>query len=279
MKQVDFIIIGVQKSGTTSLAEWLNYHPQLSLCSQKEPDFFSRTDQWKEKLHEYHNLFQRNNEEHIKWFEASTSYSWFLEFPFVATRLKEYNSKLKLIYIVREPISRIKSHYKHNFLKGYTSKSFSKEVIENPTYLSHSSYALQIRSFLKEFGKEQILFLKFEDLISNPQKVLTKVFNFLEIDADLQNPEVYSAKNKSSSLKKVSPLKKYIAPLFRFIPFETRLKFRKIFYSNHKVVLDSTNELEEQLYELLYTDIVSFNKLTGINYVRNEKEGYPIKTH
>ena len=40
MKLVDFIIIGVQKSGTTSLAEWLNCHSQLSLCSQKEPDFF-----------------------------------------------------------------------------------------------------------------------------------------------------------------------------------------------------------------------------------------------
>lgn len=268
---VGALILGVQKCGTTTIANWLAQHPGVSFCSQKEPDFFSRNEDWKEKLSEYHQLYSSDTKENGKklWIEASTSYSWFLEFPEVADRLFEYNPNLKFIYIVREPISRIVSHYKHNFLKGHTRKAFSVAVIEKPEFLAHSSYETQIRPFLKKFKQENFLFLQFEDLISKEVDVLNRIFDFLELEPLTAKEQIdMSAQNKSDSLKMVSPLKKYIAPFFRFVPLRLRLKFRTIMYSEHKAVVDSNPQLEEQLYQLLYNDIRAFKALSGIDYLR-----------
>lgn len=268
---VNAIIIGVQKCGTTTLANWISQHPQVQFCSQKEPDFFSRNPDWKEGLDAYHNLYGigESFSDDKLWIEASTSYSWYLEFPDVATRLHEYNPELKLIYIVREPISRIKSHYKHNFLKGHTKKSFSKAVVKEPEYLAHSSYEVQARPFLNSFQRENLLFLKFEDLITREDTVLTKVFDFLDLPPVIGRDKFdFSPQNVSDSLKKVSPLKKFIAPLVRFLPLNWRLQLRKVFYRNHTVELDTSPRLEAQLYQLLLSDIQAFNNLTGIDYRR-----------
>lgn len=268
---VGAVVLGVQKCGTTTLANWLAQHPGVSFCSQKEPDFFSRNEDWKEKLSEYHQLYASNHQGQGQnlWIEASTSYSWFLEFPEVADRLFEYNPNLKFIYIVREPISRIVSHYKHNFLKGHTRKAFSEAVIEEPEFLAHSSYETQIRPFLKKFKRENFLFLQFEDLVSKEEEVLSRVLDFLDLEPVVAQEDIdISAQNKSDSLKKVSPLKKYIAPFFRFVPLGLRLKFRTVMYSEHKVKVESNPQLEEQLYQLLYNDISAFKDLSGIDYLQ-----------
>jgi hypothetical protein len=268
---VGAIILGVQKCGTTTLANWLAQHPGVTFCSQKEPDFFSRNEDWKEKLSEYHQLYSSASAHSTKklWIEASTSYSWFLEFPEVADRLFEYNPTLKFIYIVREPISRIVSHYKHNFLKGHTRKLFSVAVIEEPEFIAHSSYETQIRPFIKKFKRENFLFLQFEDLVSKEEDVLNRVFDFLDLEQLAAKQQIdMTAQNKSDSLKKISPLKKYIAPFFRFVPLSLRLKFRTIMYSEHKVEIDSNPQLEEQLYQLLHNDIQAFKTLSGIDYLR-----------
>ena len=158
------------------------------------------------------------------WIEASTSYSWFLEFPEVADRLFEYNPNLKFIYVVREPISRIVSHYKHNFLKGHTRKPFS-EAIETPEFLAHSSYETQIRPFLSRFKRENFLFLQFEDLVSKDEEVIDRIFDFLGLDPRVAHQDIdMSAQNKSDSLKKVSPLKKYIAPFFSLFTAQITLE-------------------------------------------------------
>ena len=268
---VGALVLGVQKCGTTTLANWLAQHPGVTFCIQKEPDFFSRNEDWKAKLSEYHQLYLSDTRENANklWIEGSTSYSWFLEFPQVADRLFEYNPNLKFIYIVREPISRIVSHYKHNFLKGHTRKAFSKAVIEEPEFLAHSSYETQIRPFLKKFKRENFLFLPFEDLVAKEDDVLNQIFNFLDLEPLSARERIdMSAQNKSDTLKKVSPLKNYIAPFFRFVPLRLRLKFRTIMYSEHKVEIDSNHQLEEQLYQLLYNDIRAFKDLSGIDYIR-----------
>jgi hypothetical protein len=268
---VGALVLGVQKCGTTTLANWLAQNPGVTFCSQKEPDFFSRNEDWKAKLAEYHQLFSSDTKDNRKklWIEASTSYSWFLEFPQVADRLFEYNPNLKFIYIVREPISRIVSHYKHNFLKGHTRKVFSEAVIGEPEFLAHSCYETQIRPFLNRFKRENFLFLQFEDLVTKEEDVLNRIFNFLDLEPLSASEQIdMSAQNKSDTLKKVSPLKKYIAPFFRFVPLSLRLKFRTIMYSEHKVEIDSNPQLEEQLYQLLYNDIRAFRDLSGIDYIR-----------
>lgn len=261
------MIIGVQKCGTTTLAHWLAQHPEIKMCSQKEPEFFSKNTKWKNELEDYHALFKDGNGKLLM--EASTSYSWLLEYPETPERLYEYNKDLKLIYIVREPIARIKSHYRHHVLKGYTKKPFSQEVFSNPTYLAHSSYDAQLRKFRHLFGDDQILCLQFEDLIKSEVSVLKKITSFLGIEDFQSKDEIdLTAQNTSSELKKVSPLKKYIAPLFRFVPLSFRLRARGVLYRNYDVSIDSNERIENNLYALLQNDIVAFKNSTAIDYTR-----------
>jgi hypothetical protein len=54
---VDFMIIGAQKSGTTSLAAQLADHPQICFSQIKEPGYFNETEDWESGLDRYHQLF------------------------------------------------------------------------------------------------------------------------------------------------------------------------------------------------------------------------------
>jgi len=267
--KVGAMIIGVQKCGTTSLADWIAQHPDVQFCDQKEPEYFSRQLDWKANLDTYHGLYQvgpgSQNESKLLM-EASTNYSWFLEFPHVPKSLHDYNADMKLIYIVRNPIGRIKSHYKHNFLKSYTQRSFSEDVFVNPEYIAHSSYEMQIRKYIELFGLSNILFLSFEDLIADELAVLNKTCEFLGLRSLERNEIDFSPKNVSAELKKVSPLKKFIAPFFRFLPLKVRLKFRGVLYKAHEVQIDTNEQIEARLKHLLLNDIKAFEAISGIRY-------------
>ncbi len=56
--KVDFMIVGAQKSGTTTLAKMLSSHSSIVCCDKKEPMFFSSTDNWEQSVSDYHSLFQ-----------------------------------------------------------------------------------------------------------------------------------------------------------------------------------------------------------------------------
>ena len=58
--KVDFIIIGAMKCGTTSLAEILKCHPDISFSKIKEPHFFHRAKDWRKELDQYHKLFNKS---------------------------------------------------------------------------------------------------------------------------------------------------------------------------------------------------------------------------
>ena len=82
----ELFIIGSQKCGTTSLARWLNQHPDLSLCSNKEPNYFSiQFNDISED--DYHKLFDEKDKENKLFFEASTTYTKYPIFPEVSKRI------------------------------------------------------------------------------------------------------------------------------------------------------------------------------------------------
>ena len=137
--QVDFMIIGAQKCGTSSLASMLSQHRQICFCKAKEPHFFSRHEDWATRLDVYHRLFSPRPGQLCG--EASTSYSFLPEHGPTHERLHEYNPALRLLYLVRDPVERILSQYNHELLRGWTRGPLEVEVLENPTYLDRSRYA------------------------------------------------------------------------------------------------------------------------------------------
>ena len=91
--RVDFMIIGAQKAGTTSLAAQLAAHPQVCFCREKEPGYFHQTADWRAGLDGYHALYDPRPGQLLG--EASTYYTFFPEYRGTAERLYD----LSLIHI------------------------------------------------------------------------------------------------------------------------------------------------------------------------------------
>jgi len=253
-------IIGSQKCGTTSLARWLNQHPDLSLCSNKEPSYFSM--QFNDiSVDDYHKLFDEKDKENKLFFEASTTYTQYPIFPEVSKRIFEYNKNAKFIYIIRDPIERIKSHYRQNWIKGYTRKSFVEEVLRKPDYIFFSSYGLQLRQYLKYFPIERIYITSLEKLVSNKTEELNNIFDFLGV----KNLTTKDINFKPENISKEVLQLPYIYNYFRFIHkyFDPKIKlfFKKILSIKTNYKLNSSKEFDQILRELLTQDNKEFERI------------------
>src|SRR5438552_358541 len=104
------MIVGAMKCGTTSLFSYLKQHPRIAGCETKEPDFFSI--HWSRGLDWYQGLWRPVQAGEIA-LEASTSYTKLPDHPEVVERMLSTPWTFKLIYVVRDPLERIESHYNH----------------------------------------------------------------------------------------------------------------------------------------------------------------------
>ena len=136
--KVDFFIVGAPKAGTTSLYYYLNEHPEIEMSTQKETDFFSDSAIQKQGLYygknridtleKYHNLFPTTQEK--KYGEASVSYLFYEDVP---EKIKAYNSKGKIIIMLRNLVDRAFSHYLMDYRLVLISSTL-EEVIESRSY-------------------------------------------------------------------------------------------------------------------------------------------------
>jgi len=182
MDKVDFAIIGAQKSGTTSLAYQLSQHPDVVISREKEPHFFSKRDDWQRALKAYHQLFTHKPGRCFG--EASTSYSFYDEYPQAAARLAQYNPRLKLIYLLRHPVDRMESHYNHRLRNGAASRVPLRALAEDPAYIQRSRYFHQLVPYLEHFPRDQLLVLLFEEYTQDPLGHLARIADFLDLSPE-----------------------------------------------------------------------------------------------
>ncbi len=272
MPFVDFMIIGAMKSGTTTLGQILSMHPEICFSREKEPHYFSKSSNWEKNIEEYKTLYNPTKNQICG--EASTTYTCYPEFnKDIWQVLYDFNPKLKLIYIMRDPIERIISHYMHNYLRGYTSESFEKIVFKQSTYINRTRYYLQIKPYIQLFGQEQVLLLTFEEFIANKKIILNKIANFLEIDATKfgnfnnihANKSVGSTKN-NVKVEKIgkNPFVKNIKPLLPKILIQTTKDVLFDFTRrnlNEKPHVSET--VKKVIYDLLILDMLEIEKLMG----------------
>lgn len=253
-KHPDFIIIGVQKGGTTSMFNYLSEHPQIKLPWKKQIHFFDLN--FKKGLAWYKSHFPIIfNKKKIKTGESSPYYIFH---PHAAKRISKAFPEVKLIVLLRNPVSRAFSHYnmvkkneKGNTFEDAISKeegrlngeveklrtdenylSFNHQTF---TYLSRGRYHEQIENWLTYFDREQILFLKSEDFFADPQTTLNLVSNFLEI----------SNFSEYNNLKKVWQKGKY-----NKIDKETKDRLKHYFHPYNKALynlIGQNFEWEEEL--------------------------------
>jgi hypothetical protein len=203
----DYIIVGTQKGGTTSLHRYLTEHPQVSGGRGKEIHFFS----WKydRGLDWYLARFPPDGEAKVLG-EASTSYLCHPEAP---ARVRRVLPDVKLIVLLRNPVDRAYSQYQMNVKKGYEALTFEDALAAEPqrlcdaesrsdphwryaSYTTRGLYAEQLEWWLAEFPREQLLVLKSESFFARPDEGLQQALAFLGLPA--WSPASYEVHNPGS---------------------------------------------------------------------------------
>jgi hypothetical protein len=187
----NFICIGAQKAGTTTLADIISRHPDIYIPPIKETKYFLFDEDYQKGKTFYDSYFKTlGNQKAIG--EVDPDY---LLFPISAQRIADTLGKdIRLIVILRNPADRAYSHYLMTKKKGLEPFEFEKALEEEKNrkhnireqkifaYLERGYYGKQISEFLKVFPKENFLFLTFEDdLINNKVQTIESVQNFLNV--------------------------------------------------------------------------------------------------
>lgn len=177
---VDFVVIGAMKAGTSTLYQTLLSHPEINLTKSKEANFFnapindSRIAWYKQQF---------NKEEDVLKGDISPNYSKRQDFISTAKQIAEYAPSAKIIYVVRDPISRLLSHIHHDQLRGRIKRNLSivDVVLNNPRYVETSKYYWQLQPYMEIFNEENILIVSFEELIENPKFLIEKILLFIGV--------------------------------------------------------------------------------------------------
>src|SRR5262245_24405751 len=169
------IVIGAMKCGTSSMHTYLDAHPDIKMSRRKELNFFSHDHNWELGESWYERHF--SSSARIRG-ESSPSYTKFPQIRDVPERMHELIPDVKIIYLVRDPIERILSHYMHSRETGRESRSIGAALaeFENNKYVDPSRYHLQLQRYLRFFLPTQILVVASEEMRSQRNKTLRSVF-------------------------------------------------------------------------------------------------------
>ena len=246
MSMPNFLVVGAAKSGTTSLYQYLNQHPEVYMSPVKEPHFFafegerlrfpspgsekginlkSVTDESK-----YRALFEGVSGERAVG-EASTSY---LYYPGTAERIKHRVPEAKVIAVLRDPAERAYSTFLALTLIGREPfRDFSRalEVEEERVeagwehiwhYKNVGFYHAQVSRFFETFGRDRVQVHLYEDLNADPLGVMRGIFGFLGVDEGFVPDTAFKhnisgvSKNRflSRMLRQRHPVKDALKPFF-----------------------------------------------------------------
>jgi len=259
-KKIDFIIAGFQKCGTTSLATILAKHPDIDFSRNKEPNFFSK--KIITEIEFFDNFDWKSSK--LKG-EGSISYSFIFEYPHVIRSLYNHNPALKIIFIGRNPVDRIRSHFSHRRLRGtLNSPKYETEILRNPDYINRSLYSRVILEYLRFFTPQQILLFTLEDLVSKTEKCLNQLEKFLNISEFPQKKFIQENKsyNVPYSTRKWNDVRRYF--FIQILPEKIKKYIKMIFFSR---LIKSEIHFDQSITNLIrkktYKDYKEFLGMVG----------------
>jgi hypothetical protein len=192
MSMPNLFIVGCMKAGTTALHAYLDQHPDVFMCDPKEPGYFAEPDPTQKTRARYEAMFADGAACRYRG-ESSTKYTKAPVFDGVPKRIHEACPDARIIYIVRDPVSRIVSQYLFDRRVHGETLPLCSAVARNPRYKAFGDYAVQIEPYQALFG--EVLILQNEELSQKPQLVMDKVFDWL----DLPNWQISHEERRNNS--------------------------------------------------------------------------------
>ncbi len=180
-----FLVIGAMKAGTSSLHRYLGSHPDVWASPVKETDWFLAPGQGGRTtggLDWYRHQFDARSPARG---ETSPNYAKRHLFPGVPERVHGVAPDVRLVYVVRDPIERAISHWRHNVANGRADpEAFERAMQPRPRHpiWATSRYHFQLLAWLEWFDLDDILVVTAEDLRDHRRATLAEVFTFLGVD-------------------------------------------------------------------------------------------------
>lgn len=196
----DFLVLGAQKAGTTSLYELLRQHPQVFLPTCKEVHYFSLHADRPVSWYTSHYLRVPAG---LRCGDVTPYYLFHPEAP---DRIRRLLPKARLIALLRDPVERAISQYFHARRHGFETLELSAALAaeaerlagadrilrrrgathyshQKHSYLSRSRYERQLQRYGELFPSQQMLVLKSEDLFTRPERIWHQLQEFLGLEA------------------------------------------------------------------------------------------------
>ncbi len=191
----NLVIIGAMKSGTSSLHHYLNLHPDIHMSEKKELDFFVEELNWSKGVEWYESWFA--SPAPVRG-ESSPNYTTYPLRKGVSERMHSLVPDAKLIYLIRDPIERMISHYIHAVYMKREARP-AEEALADPdsVYLLRSRYFTQIEQYLPYYTRENILVLSSEELLARRLETLKSVFRFVGVDEGFHSPAFDQIRHQS----------------------------------------------------------------------------------
>lgn len=281
----NFLIIGAAKAGTTSIAQYLDQHPDIFISPVKEPFFFSFENKdinfsgpgddqslslAVNTLADYRKLFNGVMSE-VAIGEASTSY---LYVPGTAETIHRHIPSVKLIVVLRNPVDAAYSSFLHQIREGFEStidfsealKAERKRIDENWMFFWHYKengyYYQKLKFYYDLFPREQIGVFLYSDFQSNALSFMRSLFQFLEVD-DAFKPDLSIRYNvsgipRSRVLHHLMTKSKFTKKLFKPLVPKSLRRHARTMNLDRPVLSDC---VRERLVDEYREDVLSLEKL------------------
>lgn len=280
MRYPNFLVLGANKAGTTSLYRYLGQHPDVFVSPVKEPSYFTkggttapdpatlgararRPDPHVTRtLDEYLALFEGARGESAVG-EASTAY---LASPVAPERIRREIPGVKMVAVLRNPLDRAFSAYAMHVQWGMEERPFA-DLIDTELaggvaqgrrthYVATGCYGEQLPRYLDRFPQEQLRVYLYEDFQSDPAGVMRDLYGFLAVDESFE-PDLTERRNVSRAPSRVDRLPAPVRRLRALVPAPVRRRVR----ARATAPLEFPESTRRQLVERFRTDIAETSRL------------------
>lgn len=202
MKKPNFFILGAPKCGTTSIAAWLEEHPQVFMSPVKEPDYFNFDikQMHRDSLERYEALYSGVRDRHIAVGEASTGY---LRSRVAVSEILKYSPEARFVVCLRNPNEMARSWHgqlcymgwetERDFQSAWVLQRIRREGVQVPKLCPDVQHLLygevcrlgeQVDKLLNSVERDRVLFILVDDLKQSTRSVYLQLLSFLGISDD-----------------------------------------------------------------------------------------------
>jgi hypothetical protein len=272
----NLIVIGAAKCGTTSMHRYLGQHPDVWMAAPEGTHLKSMRFFWSEDWRERREWYEAHFESSCPVRgEATPAYTAYAFHPGVPERMHELIPEAKLIYLVRDPIERILSHWvqRRSDLDSTPFERYMEEYErpDNPI-VCPSRYWTQIQQYLPFYDPAQLLIVDQHDLKTRRRETMREVFRFIGVDESFDSPEFDVERNtradkhglRTGAMRLWEPV---LWPASRAVPRRVRDVVRapanKLLYGPVRERPQLTPEMSARLREHLAPEVEALREFTG----------------